>query len=270
MIRFPNCKINLGLRITEKRPDGFHNIESCFYPIDWNEALEIIPAPELRFTSSGIPIPGDPDHNLCLKAWRLLHKRFDIAPVHIHLHKAIPIGAGLGGGSSDAASAIILLDQLFDLGLDDETMEDLARTLGSDCAFFIKNKPVIATEKGDRFSEVRLSLANQWIVLVFPDFHISTGEAYSGVRAEKPEDSLKNLLEGDVKEWKKYLKNDFEKHLFLNYPVLDHVKSRLYDFGSFYASMTGSGSCVYGLFNEEPDATALKEMGFTVKKILLN
>lgn len=270
MISFPNCKINLGLRITEKRSDGFHSIESCFYPVEWNDILEIIPSPELRFTSSGITIPGDPDQNLCMQVWQLLHLRFDIPAVHIHLHKAIPIGAGLGGGSSDAAFALKTLDRLFDLGLSDDDKEELLRPLGSDCAFFVRNRPVIAVGKGDLFAEVQLNLAGKWIVLVYPGIHISTKEAYSLVKPAFPSESLRDLLEDDIDNWKGRLENDFEKHLFFNYPVLDHVKNKLYNYGAVYASMTGSGSCLYGLFDEEPDCRHFEESGFVVKKILLN
>ena len=270
MISFPNCKINLGLRITEKRSDGFHTIESCFYPIEWNDILEIIPAAELRFTSSGIAIPGNPDQNLCMKVWQLLNHRFGIPAVHIHLHKVIPIGAGLGGGSSDAAFAVKTLNQLFDLKLSDDDMEELLRPLGSDCAFFVRNKPVLAIEKGDRFEKTSVSLSGSWIVLIYPGIHISTQEAYSLVKPVLPSESLNNLLEGDRKNWKDQLKNDFEKHLFFNHSVLDHVKNKLYNYGAIYASMTGSGSCIYGLFDEEPDSSHFEDSNFTVKKTLLN
>jgi 4-diphosphocytidyl-2-C-methyl-D-erythritol kinase len=170
MVSFPNGKINLGLHVVAKRPDGYHNIESCFYPVGWSDVLEIIEAPELRFTSSGLPIPGDAAQNLCLKAYAALKRDFDLPPVHIHLHKVIPIGAGLGGGSADCAFTVKILNEKFALGLTPAQMEDYVRPLGSDCAFFIQNKPLYCYEKGDRFAEIEVDLKGYFIVLINPGY----------------------------------------------------------------------------------------------------
>ncbi|MBD1397941.1 4-(cytidine 5'-diphospho)-2-C-methyl-D-erythritol kinase [Pontibacter sp. JH31] len=251
MLDFPNAKINIGLLVTEKRPDGFHNLESCFYPVQWCDALEILPAEKLEFTMSGLPVPGNPDSNLCLKAYHLLQQEFQLPPVHMHLHKVIPMGAGLGGGSSDAAFALKELNSLFELNLSDDKLEGYARQLGSDCAFFIRNKPVIAVEKGDVFKPVALDLKGYTCVLVYPGIHITTAEAYGNIMPQKPSCDIEMFLKQDIKVWKDVLKNDFETALFPKYPELAAIKERLYAAGATYASMTGSGSAVYGLFKEE-------------------
>ena len=251
MVSFPNAKINLGLHITEKRVDGFHSIESCFYPVQWIDALEVIPNDKTIFTASGIEIPGKSDSNLCLKVYQALKKNFEFPPIHIHLLKNIPIGAGLGGGSADAAFTIKLLNDLFKLKLSVRQMEDYLRPLGSDCAFFVNNKPVFAYEKGDQFSNIELSLKGHFIVIVYPEVHISTKEAYSGVIPKKPQTGIEAILQKDIEEWKFLLKNDFEDSLFPKYPILKEVKESLYSEGALYASMTGSGSAVYGIFNAE-------------------
>jgi 4-diphosphocytidyl-2-C-methyl-D-erythritol kinase len=255
MVSFPNAKINLGLHITEKRQDGFHSIESCFYPVQWCDALEILVSNTTSFTTSGIEIPGASDSNLCLKVYQALKKEYMLPPVHIHLLKNIPIGAGLGGGSADAAFTIKLLNDLFSLNLSVTQMEDYLRPLGSDCAFFVNNKPVFAYDKGDRFSSIELSLKGYFIVIVYPEVHISTKEAYSSVIPKKSQVSIERILQKDIKEWKSLLKNDFEDALFPKYPVLKEIKETLYSKGALYASMTGSGSAVYGIFSE---GTALK------------
>lgn len=269
MISFPNCKINLGLRVTEKRPDGFHNIESCFYPVQWQEVVEIIEHKELKFTASGIPVPDDEKGNLCVQVWKALNKRYQIPKVHIHLHKTIPIGAGLGGGSSDAAFTLKLLNEKFQLKLSDDSMEEIIKPLGSDCAFFIRNKPVIAINKGDEFISTGLSLKGKWILLVYPGIHISTKEAYSGIKPKKSIASLSHILEKDIEDWKFHLQNDFEEHLFVSYPVLETIKNSFYKSGAVYASMTGSGSCLYGIFNTEPDIEPFYNQDYIIKKTLL-
>lgn len=248
MLAFPTCKINLGLRITEKRPDGFHNLQSCFYPVGWGDVLEIIPANSFAFSSSGLPIPGDASQNLCIKAYNLLKTDFDLPPVQMHLHKLVPIGAGLGGGSSDASFTLTLLNNQFALGLSSAQMEDYARLLGSDCAFFVQNRPVYCTEKGDVFSEIALDLSGYYIVLVYPNLAISTAEAYAGIRPRPTEHSLKDQLEAPIDTWRTTVHNDFEDSLFPRYPVLAQIKAQLYESGAVYASMSGSGSTVYGIF----------------------
>jgi 4-diphosphocytidyl-2-C-methyl-D-erythritol kinase len=283
MLTFPNAKINIGLHITEKRPDGFHNLESCFYPVGWSDVLEILPAEKLSFKSTGIPIPGNPETNLCLKAYHLVKQDFDIPPVMIHLHKVVPIGAGMGGGSADCAFTIKTLNELFELHLTNEQMENYARTLGSDCAFFIQNRPQYCFGKGDEFSEIALDLSGKYIVLVNPNIHISTAEAYSGVKPVKvryltPSPSpaergaiysqnsplngrgaggevldLKEILQKPVNQWVDVVKNDFENHLLPKYPTIANIKNTLYTQGAEYACMTGSGSTVFGIFEKEID-----------------
>ena len=249
MVVFPNAKINLGLNILEKRPDGFHNLVSCFYPVGWTDALEILPAQELVFEASGIAIPGEASTNLCLKAYRLLAQEHNLPPVSIHLLKAVPIGAGLGGGSADAAFTIKALNEFFFLNLSVEKQQDYARTLGSDCAFFIENKPMYCFGKGDQFEDIDLRLTGKWIVLVNPGLHISTAEAYAGITPRKPDTDLRSLLRQPLDKWKGQVINDFEESLFSKYSILAEYKQLLYDLGARYASMSGSGSTLYGIFD---------------------
>lgn len=249
MLAFPSCKINIGLRIIEKRPDGFHNLQSCFYPVDWGDILEVIPAHEFHFGSSGLSIQGNSQHNLCVRAYELLKADFALPSVQIHLHKVVPIGAGLGGGSADAAFTLKLLNEQFGLALDNESLEDYARQLGSDCAFFIQNRPLYCTEKGDVFSPIQVDLTGYHILLVYPNLAISTAEAYAGVRPHVPDISLFEQLRMPIDTWRENMHNDFEDSLFPKNPVLPQIKQHLYDAGAVYASMSGSGSTVYGIFN---------------------
>lgn len=249
MIAFPTCKINIGLRITEKRPDGYHNLQSCFYPVAWGDVLETIPATEFSFSSSGLPIPGSGQSNLCVRAYELLRADFDLSPVSMHLHKIVPIGAGLGGGSADAAFTLKLLNDQFDLGLSTTQLEDYARLLGSDCAFFIQNRPLYCLEKGDVFSDIAVDLTGYYILLVYPNLAISTAEAYAGVRPHQPDHSLFDQVQSPIETWRDTIHNDFEDSLFPRYPILADIKQQLYEEGAVYASMSGSGSTVYGIFN---------------------
>ncbi|MXV52519.1 4-(cytidine 5'-diphospho)-2-C-methyl-D-erythritol kinase [Pedobacter sp. HMF7647] len=251
MISFPNAKINIGLSVVNRRADGYHNLETVFYPINIKDALEIVEAKELLFTSSGIEIPGYANENLCLKAYELIAKDYDVPPVHIHLHKNIPIGAGLGGGSADAAFFIRLMNDKFDLNITQQSMDAYARKLGADCAFFLKNVPVFARGRGDEFAEIKLSLEKYYIVLVMPPVHVSTAEAYRGVEPAKPAKSMKELIELPVKQWQETVRNDFEKSVFTNHPKIRGVKAALYEAGAVYASMSGSGSSVYGIFSNQ-------------------
>lgn len=253
MLVFPNAKINIGLNITEKRADGFHNIESCFYPVGWSDALEITLDETFSFHSDGISIPGNGADNLCTKAYHIIAADYDLAPVKMHLLKAIPIGAGLGGGSADAAFAIKALNQLFDLKISFEKQLEYARRLGSDCAFFIRNEPAYCYEKGDVFEPINLDLKGKWIVLVNPGLHISTVEAYSGVVPKRSDIDLRNVLKQPIATWKREVKNDFEATLFIKYPLLDKIKAELYEQGASYAAMSGSGSTLFGIFESERD-----------------
>ncbi|UII30082.1 4-(cytidine 5'-diphospho)-2-C-methyl-D-erythritol kinase [Fulvivirga ulvae] len=253
MVVFPNTKINLGLNILSRRDDGYHNISSVFYPLPFEEILEILPAEEFQFNTSGLTIPGSTENNLIIKAYELLRDQYKLPPVRIHLHKIIPMGAGLGGGSADAAFAIKALNELFEIGLSEKDMEGHAGKLGSDCPFFIKNKIVLAEGTGTEFSSISLDLKGKYLVLVCPEVHVSTAEAYGNVRPGMPEKGIREILEKmPVTEWKHYLKNDFETSVFPLYPEIEAVKNTLYSSGAIYASMSGSGSSVYGIFDSEP------------------
>ncbi|MFP4470718.1 MAG: 4-(cytidine 5'-diphospho)-2-C-methyl-D-erythritol kinase [Bacteroidales bacterium] len=254
MVVFPNAKINLGLLVTEKRPDGFHNIQTVFYPVPLREALELLPSSggEIKFMVSGKEVPGGTQNNIILKAWQMLKDDFGLPGATIHLHKTIPIGAGLGGGSSDAAFMLKLARQVFDLDVSDEELMDYARRLGSDCAFFILNKPVAAFGRGDEFSKIQLDLSAYHLVIVKPEIHIGTAEAYAWVKPSAPKHDIMEIIRQPVSEWKKHLTNDFEPPVFEKYPLIGEIKSRLYRHGALYASMSGSGSAVYGIFPENP------------------
>ena len=252
MLVFPNAKINIGLCITEKRADGFHNLQSCFYPVGWSDMLEVVPADTFSFSSAGLPIPGDSSTNLCVRAYELLKADFNLPAVHLHLHKIVPIGAGLGGGSADAASALKLLNDRFVLGLTIPQLEDYARQLGSDCAFFIQNRPLFCLEKGDVFENITLNLQGYYIALIYPNLAISTAEAYANVRPHQPEESLRACLEAPIATWRNTVHNDFEDSLFPVYGQLATIKGQLYESGAVYASMSGSGSTVYGIFDAPP------------------
>lgn len=254
MLCFPNAKINIGLNIVEKRQDGFHNIETIFYPIMLQDTLEIIQLSseeKSSFCSYGNPIPGQ-GNNLCVKVYDLLKKDFQLPAVDIGLLKNIPIGAGLGGGSSDAAFTLKLLNQLFQLNLSNEQLKQYARQLGSDCAFFIENKVVFAKGKGDQFEMVDLCLHGYFIVLVNPGIHIGTAEAYAHTTPKQPNTSLKELIVLPIEQWAFYIKNDFEDSIFQTYPTIADIKNKLYQLGAIYSSMSGSGSSVYGIFRSLP------------------
>jgi 4-diphosphocytidyl-2-C-methyl-D-erythritol kinase len=259
MIVFPNAKINIGINITGRRPDGYHNIETIFYPLPIYDVLEALPGDSLTFQSSGLEIPGRIEDNLCIKGYHLIKKDHDLPPLNIHLLKHIPIGAGLGGGSANAAFFIKLINSLFNLGLTTTNMLDYARQLGADCAFFIENKPLFAFEKGDQFETISIDLSKYKIVLVMPPVHVSTGEAYRGVKPAPVKHSLYELISEPIKEWKHFIKNDFEETVFKNHPVIRGVKAALYDAGAIYASMSGSGASVFGIFSEKPDLTELEK-----------
>lgn len=254
MIVYPNAKINIGLNITEKRPDGFHNLESAFFPINLCDILEVVPTNnENTFSSSGIAIPGNTDNNLCLQAWQLLHKDFSIPTVKTHLHKQIPIGAGLGGGSADGAFMLKVLNNIFNLKQSTKELENYAAKLGSDCAFFIKNKPAFAKGRGEILSELTTTtLPTSHIVLINPGIHISTQEAYANIKPQKPAKSLQELMNSNCKQWQDAVINDFESPIEKKHPTISDIKQQLLNNGAFYAAMSGSGSSVFGLFQNNP------------------
>jgi len=255
MIAFPNAKINLGLNIVAKREDGYHNIETVFYPIGWSDILEIVPSQTptktAQFKVTGTKIIGSKQKNLCLAAYNLLKEKYNLPPVQIHLHKMIPVGAGLGGGSSDAAATVLALNKIFNLNIPKNEREQLASSLGADCAFFIQNKPLFAKEKGDEFEALNINLENYFITVVKPDVYVSTESAYKKITPKVPSLSIKEIIAKPVNDWKELLVNDFEDKIFKKHPVIQHIKNELYNSGAIYASMSGSGSAVYGIFEEE-------------------
>lgn len=270
MLSFPNCKINLGLRILRRRGDGFHDLETVFHPIPVKDVLELIRSEKLSFISTSTPIPGDPQANLCIKAWQLLKKDLpQLRPVQIHLHKHIPIGAGLGGGSSDGAFTLIMLNKEFNLGLDQQQLLSYAAQLGSDCPFFIINKTCLAGSRGEQLSPVELDLSSYAIALVNPGIHVSTAWAFAQCTPSADNTPVATVIRQPVSTWKDHLVNDFEKPIFQAHPELEKIKEKLYAAGAVYAAMTGSGSAVYGLFPKNaglpmPEASLFPDYFFSL------
>lgn len=286
MLLCPNAKINLGLNVVERRPDGYHNLETVFYPIPVEDVLEVVPvSPEadgcfatgnqsLRshapleggsvLHTSGVEIAGDPEGNLVVKAYRLLQREFGLPAVHICLHKSIPSGAGLGGGSADATFMLRILRQLFDLPLTDAELEVRASSLGADCAFFVQNRPAFATGIGDVFTPLpSFTLKGYRLVLVKPDIFVSTRDAFARIRPHRPEVSLTDIIRLPVEQWRQAgMTNDFEESVFAIHPAIGDIKEQLYGMGAPYAAMSGSGSSLFALFrpgDECPREAELKE-----------
>lgn len=263
MINFPNAKINLGLRVVAKRDDGYHDLDTVFYPISLSDILEVVvnpqdAAPQATFTFSGIPIPESKGGNICSKAIDLIRSDFkDIPPLLVHLHKVIPMGAGLGGGSSDGAFMLLLLNEKFNLSLSLEKLQEYALRLGSDCPFFIMNSPAHATGRGERLISVQVELSNKIIVVVSPGIHVSTATAFSNMTISQKVLSCAEIVTKPIEMWKDHLVNDFEKNVFNQFPDIGKIKEILYNMGAVYASMTGTGSTVYGIFDSEPDLIGL-------------
>jgi len=253
MICFPNAKINLGLNVVEKRPDGYHNIETIFYPIPVKDALEIVPAKEFSFTQTGITIDAPLEKNLVVKALNQLKVKYEIPELEVHLLKTIPFGAGLGGGSSDAAFMLKLLNEFCELNIPANELEEIAASIGADCPFFVRNTPVFASGIGNIFETVDLSLKGYYLCLVKPDIFVSTPEAYSLVKPSRPCISLKDIIYKPVGEWRELMVNDFELSVFNRQPRIKEIKETLYNKGAIYASMSGSGSSVFGLFESPTD-----------------
>lgn len=279
MICTPNAKINLGLNVTERRTDGYHNLETVFYPIPVCDTLQLeteagIPAsifpegcvphvndtPDFTLSTAGIAIDCPPEKNLVVKALRSLKQEFNLPHLYIYMYKQIPSGAGLGGGSSDAAFMVKALNGMFSLGLTDEEMESRVTPLGADCAFFVRNRPVFATGIGNIFTPLSLSLAGWHLVLVKPDLSVPTKEAYSRIRPHRPSVSAPDIVRLPVEEWRDRLTNDFEAGIFALHPGIAAIKERLYGCGATYASMSGSGSSVFGLFREPQDEARMQAL----------
>ena len=265
MITFPNAKINLGLDIVEKRPDGYHNLETVFYPIPLCDILEITPAtepdaPDYTFKMYNAVFEGNDADNLVIKAYKALAADHKLPKVDISLYKHIPTGAGLGGGSADAAFALKMLNEIAGLGLTALQLRSYASRIGADCAFFIDNIPAYATGIGDILTPTQCSISGYHLVLVKPDIHVSTKDAYSLVTPQKPQEPLTDIAARPINEWKGAMKNDFEKSIFAKHPTMAKVKEQLYAMGAMYASMSGSGSSFFGIFNEEQDIEKIKEL----------
>ena len=250
MIAFPNCKINIGLNVIHKRSDGYHDLETIFYPLDLCDALELISLSNDKneFTVTGLPVINN-QNNLCIKAYDLVKRDFPKLPsIKMHLHKAIPTGAGLGGGSADAAFTLKLLNEKFLLGLSNDQLKNYALQLGSDCPFFLYNKPCFATGRGEQLETFTLNLSAYKMLLVNQSIHIDTAWAYSKIKPTKPEKSIKEMIKEPVEMWKNNLINDFEKPVFESYHEIKRIKDVLYERGAVYSSLSGSGSTVYGIF----------------------
>ena len=250
MIRFPNAKINLGLNIVNRRPDGYHDIETVFYPIPLNDILEIVPAKGSvsTLTTSGRPVDCPVEKNLVMKAFRAMELEFALPPVDIYLHKNIPDGAGLGGGSSDAANALLIINEMFSLNLSPEQLASRASRLGADCPFFIYNTPMTASGIGDILSPTTVDLAGKALLLIKPEISVPTALAYSRVTPAPATISITKILSMPLSQWKNHLKNDFEPSVFAAHPSINDIKQQIYDSGAIYASMSGSGSSVFGIF----------------------
>ncbi len=253
MIQFPHCKINLGLSIIAKRVDGYHELETVFYPVQLQDMVEVCikenTTEPLAFSHTGIAIPGDPSNNLCIKAFQLLKDQFpQIPPTQIHLHKHIPMGAGLGGGSSDATAVLKIMNELFNLQLNNNTLIDLAAQLGSDCPYFVYDKPCHATGRGEILKPIVCDLNNYSFILVHPAIHVSTAWAFGQLNPQEKTKSIADIVQQDIHTWKNELINDFESPIFEAHPMIAQLKDYLYHEGAIYASMSGSGSSLFGIF----------------------
>lgn len=255
MISFPGCKINLGLDVLHKRTDGYHEIKSVLFPIPWKDALEIVAAKEFKFTSTGLLIPGNTSNNLCVKAYQLLKEAYTFPPIHIHLHKIIPMGGGLGGGSADGAETLKLINKLFDLKISNSKLKEFAAKLGSDCSFFIENKPQFATGTGVDLELLEINFEGYFLKLINNGTHVSTAEAYGGITFSETQGGIKSVLQQPIESWQGILQNSFESSVFKAHPELEELKNDLIKEGALFVSMTGSGSTLFGIYRKEPSLT---------------
>lgn len=252
MVTFPNCKINLGLNILQKRKDGFHGIETVFFPLPFTEILEIVTSEnKTQFKNTGIPV-GKNENNLCLRAYRLLKKDYSQLPeINLHLHKVIPIGAGLGGGSADASFTLLLLNRKYELKIPESKLFDYALQLGSDCPFFLLNKPCLATARGEKMEEIVLSLSAYKILIINPGIHINTKDIFQQIIPAIPVKRIREIIQQPIDTWEKELVNNFEEIVFSKHEEIKKIKENLYSHNAIYASMTGTGSTVFGIFYNE-------------------
>ena len=265
MLFFPNAKINIGLHIVKKRKDGYHNLSTVFYPISLTDVIEFVPAKTSRtgWKNTGIKVSGKLQDNLIIKAYNLLKQDFPLPALHIHLHKIIPSGAGLGGGSSNAAFMIKALNTYFSLGLNEKQLLEYAQKIGSDCPFFILNQPVHASGTGNIFTPVKLNLAGLYILLVKPSDSVKTVDAYKNVIPTPEKIPLIQLIEKPIEQWKDWLTNDFEPYALSQYPDIKKIKRILYEKGALFAQMSGSGSSIYGIFYTLPEDISPFQKHFT-------
>ena len=269
MVTFPNCKINLGLNIVGKRNDGYHDLETVFYPLQIKDAVEVIEDESFHFSLSGLTFDGESENNLCVKAYQLLKKDFpSLATIKMHLHKAIPIGAGLGGGSADGAFTLKLLNKKFNLGLSEEQLIKYSLLLGSDCPFFIINKPCFATGRGEILEMIDLDLSNYKLLVVNPGIHINTAWAFSNIKPLTPKISVKEIIQQPIGRWKDELKNDFEEPAFEKHPEIKKIKEEMYNAGAIYSSMSGSGSSVFGIFEKKKELNLSYPESYFVRELV--
>lgn len=250
---FPNAKINLGLNVLRKRIDGYHDLETIFFPIQLCDELVISESNKTELFIEGNKIEGDQESNLVLKAYRLLKNEFRLPSVHIKLKKVIPTGAGLGGGSSDAAFMLLGLNQLFNLNLSKENLASYASKLGADCAFFIYNQPMLGEGIGDQLKPISLETEAFYLALVKPNCFVSTADAYANIKPALPEIPVSECIQQPLEDWKNLLKNDFETSIFPKFPEIEDTKNTMYQHGAIYASMSGSGASVFGIFKQNPE-----------------
>lgn len=256
MLLFSPAKINLGLQVLRKRNDGFHDLQSLMYPIPFSDLIEIMPLAHgkdpLEFIQSGLRFPGDREDNICIQAWELIQQDIKLPSLKIHLHKQIPVGAGLGGGSSNASTVLRGLNTLGKHPLSPAELSAVAAELGSDCPFFLEEGPMLMEGRGEILSPFESILEASFLVLLSPGIHVSSAKAYAGVEPRIPEHYLKELLGKSLEKWKDAILNDFEESVFTSYPFIGELKNKLYQAGATYASMSGSGSALYGIFREMP------------------
>jgi 4-diphosphocytidyl-2-C-methyl-D-erythritol kinase len=266
MIVFPNAKINLGLQITGKRSDGFHNLETIFYPIPWKDSLEIQPSSTgegVQFSQSGLVVDAPTEKNLCVRAYRLLKDKFpDLPPIKMHLLKQIPMGAGLGGGSADATFTLQLLSRQFKLKLTSAELSSMALELGSDCPFFVFNKPAFASGRGEELLPLENKLTGLHLLIIHPGIHVSTAWAFQSIELKTHATNLNAIYNTPIENWQHVMKNDFEAPVFMRYPVIGSIKQQLMDAGAVYASMSGSGSSVFGIFKQKIEIPIPKNYHF--------
>lgn len=267
LVSFPNCKINLGLNIIAKRADGFHDLETIFYPVAIKDVLEIVQqqqeTSDVEYAFTGLSIDGDTGNNLCIKAYHLLKKDFPQLPsIKMHLHKTIPMGAGLGGGSADGAFTLKLLNEKFQLSLSNDQLMSYALQLGSDCPFFILNQTCFAEGRGEKLQPIDLDLSAYRFIVINPGIHINTGWAFSQIEPKQPAKPVKEIISQPFDTWKTALVNDFEAPVFKEHPEIKAIKENFYAQGAVYASMSGTGSTVFGIFEKSYDISSFKNSGY--------